>query len=208
MLLADFLTDLAFRHDMLLKNLLMALGGGLLGAVATGMACIAAFKAVRVKKIPSRLTLLFSLLGGCIVGWLVWAWAAGTGGYGPGPGGGVVGGTAANKGGLPTPPPTGPVPTPRESAATLRIAIVRSKDYQGDSKVYLVDGRPPARNLNETLEVIKERQKKQPDLKTIEVVIYQDSMAAETRGLVADLEEPVRPLGLTVKTHKPGTPSP
>jgi hypothetical protein len=208
MILADFLTDLAFRHDMMLKNLLMALGGGLVGAVATGILCAVAFKAVRVKKIPPRLTMTLSLMGGFVAGWLVWAWVSGMGGYGPGPGGGVVGGTATSKGGLPTAPVTVPVATQRETTDTLRIAIVRSKDYQEDGKVYLVEGRQPARNLAETLEAIKERQKKQPDLKTIEVVIYQDSIAAEPRGLVTELEEPVRPLGLTVKTHKPGTPSP
>jgi hypothetical protein len=207
-ILLAFLSEMAQRSEMAAKNALMAAGGALVGAILTFIVTFTAFKAARVRKVPPRATMLLSTVGGLLAGWLVWAWVSGGLGFGPGGGGGVAGSTAPNQGLTATHRDISLPTHQREPADTLRIVLVRSKDYDAESKrYYLPEGRQPARNLSEIVQHIKEKQQQNPTLKTIEVVVYQDSIA-ETRGLVADLEDPVRPLGLTIKTHKPGTISP
>jgi hypothetical protein len=143
-----------------------------------------------------------------IAGWLAWNYMGGGGfGWGTGTGTGSGGDVKhTGKGTFVTSRDTGVTSTARDSAETLRIVIVRSNDYELESKkYYLIEGRPPPRNLAETLQAIKDRQQLNPALKAVEVVIYLDSIDAEGRGLVTELEEPVRPLGLTVKMSKPDT---
>jgi len=207
-ILLAFLSEMARRNELAAKNALMAAGGALIGAIATWMVCVIAFKAARVQKLPPRLMMIIPSIGGVLAGWLVWAWVSGGMGFGSGDGGGVAGSTEPSKGITATHRDISLPTNQREPADTLRIVLVRSKDYEAESKrYYLPEGRQPARNLTEIVLHIKEKQQQNPSLKTIEVVVYQDSIA-ETRGLVADLEDPVRPLGLTIKTHKPGTVSP
>jgi len=184
---------------------LMIAGGALIGALLTAVILVVLFRLVRVKKVPRRLTTLLSIAGGVVGGWLVWALLSAGTGHGPGRGGGIIGGDLTGKGSVPI---ATSAETRREPADSLRVMIVRSRDYEPESKrYYLVEGRPPARTLPEVIQVIKDRHQLNPALKNVEVVIYQDSIA-ETRGLADDLEEPVRPLGLTIKTHKPGTDAP
>jgi hypothetical protein len=198
---------LGFFNGSLVKDALAAAGGALIGGLFTAFVLIVLFKLVRVQRIPRRTTAVLSLLGAVAAGWVVWNWMAG--GFGPGPGGGVVGGTGTGKGTMiSTPRETGPTPTRREPADTLRVVIVRSADYERESqKYYLVEGRPPARNLEETVQAIKDKKKLNPALNTLEIVVYQDSIT-EARKLADELKEPAEKEGLTWKLHKPGTPMP
>jgi hypothetical protein len=77
-------TGLFFSHGSLLRDMLAAAGGALLGGLFTAFVLVLMFKAVRVKKVPRRTTVALSIVGGLIAGWLVWQWTAG-GGFGPGP---------------------------------------------------------------------------------------------------------------------------
>lgn len=200
---------LLFRHGSLVKDVLAAAGGALLGALFTGFVLVVIFKAVRVRRIPRRTTVLLSLLGGIIAGWLAWNYMGG-GGFGWGSGTGTGSGDAKHTGSgtFVTMRDTGPASTAREPADTLRIVVVRSKDYEPESKRYfLIEGRSPTRNLAETVQVIKDRQQLNPGLKTVEVAIYTDSIT-EKRGLADELEEAVRPLKLTVTVHKLPTATP
>jgi hypothetical protein len=192
----------------LVKNILAAAGGVVLGALGTALLSIVLFKLLHVKKVPRRPVMVLSLVGGVAVGWAVWLWVSGSSGHGPGPGGAVAVGPGTNKGSSGTSRKDTTPDSKREAGDTLRVAIIRSQDYDPESKkFYLVEGKPPARNLDETMQIVKDKQKLNPALKFIEVVIYQDS-SAETLGYVADLQEPVRALHLEVKTHKPGTNAP
>src|SRR5437016_5816053 len=144
---------LFFRHGNLVKDVLAAAGGALLGALLTAFVLVVLFKLVRVRKIPRRTTVGLSLLGGLIAGWIAWSWMGG-GGFGWGPGSGSGSGDAKHTGtgSFVTSHDTGPAATPRERADTLRIVVVRSKDYEPESKRYfLIEGRSPARNLAETV---------------------------------------------------------
>lgn len=206
-LIASIMHDVVRSPDTFVKNVLAAAGGGVLGAVGTVMLCVVLFKLLHVKKVPRKPVALLSIVGGIAVGWAVWLWVHSSAGYGPGPGGSHFVGTGTNKGSGPTTRDTS-LSTRKEPADTLRVSIVRSRDYEPDSKrYYLIEGKPPARNLAETLQALKDKQQLNPLLKTVEVVIYQDS-SAEALGQVADLQEAARPAGLTVKTHKPGTDAP
>jgi hypothetical protein len=183
----------------LVKDMLAAAGGALLGGLFTAFVLVVLFKAVRVKKIPRRTTIVLSVVGGLVAGWLVWNWMAG-GGVGPGPGGGVVGGK-----GIPisTSNDTGPTSTRREPSDTLRVVIVRSADYEKDSqRYYLMEGRPPPRNLEEAIQIIQDRKKLNPALTALEVVVYLDSIT-EARKLADALKEPAEKEGLTWKLSKP-----
>ena len=198
----SFISGLATKY---IQHGLMIAGGALVGAVVTGVILVVLFKLARVKKTPRRLTTVLSVMGGIVGGWLVFALLSGMDGYGPGLGGGIVGGDLSGKGSTLV---STARDTRREADYSLRVMIVRSRDYEPESKrYYLVEGRTPARTLPEVIQVIKDRHQLNPALKTVEIVIYQDSIA-ETRGLADDVEDPVRPLGLTVKTHKPGTDAP
>ena len=174
----SFISGLATKY---IQHGLMIAGGALVGAVVTGVILVVLFKLARVKKTPRRLTTVLSVMGG------------------------IVGGDLSGKGSTLV---STARDTRREADYSLRVMIVRSRDYEPESKrYYLVEGRTPARTLPEVIQVIKDRHQLNPALKTVEIVIYQDSIA-ETRGLADDVEDPVRPLGLTVKTHKPGTDAP
>jgi hypothetical protein len=206
-LIASVVHEAVRSPDTFVKNVLATAGGAVVGAAGTAVLCIILFRLLHVKKIPRKPVALLSILGGIAVGWAVWLWVHSSPGYGPGPGGGVFVGTGTDKGTGPSPRDTAPA-TRKEPADTIRVAIVRSADYKVDSKqYYLVDGKPPARNLAETLQALKDKQQLNPMLKTVEVVIYQDSIA-EALGQVTDLQEAARPAGLTVKTYKPGTDAP
>lgn len=195
---------LFFHQGSLVKDLLAAAGGALLGGLVTAFVLVLMFKAVRVKKVPRRTTVGLSVVGGLVAGWLVWQGMAG-GGLGPGPGGG----TGSGKGiPISTSFDTGPASTRREPSDTLRVVIVRSVDYEKDSrKYYLIDGRPPPRNLEETIQVIADRKKLNPALSTLEVVVYLDSITEE-RKLGQALKEPAEKEGLTWKLLQPDSRAP
>jgi hypothetical protein len=206
-LIASVVHEAVRSPDTFVKNVLATAGGAVVGAAGTAMLCVVLFRLLHVRKIPRKPVALLSILGGIAVGWVVWLWVHSSPGYGPGPGGGVFVGTGTDKGSGPTTRDTA-TSTRKEPVDTLRVAIVRSRDYEPDSKrYYLIEGKPPARNLAETLQALKDKQQLNPMLKTVEVVIYQDSIA-EALGQVTDLQEAARPVGLTVKTYKPGTEAP
>src|SRR5262249_37749740 len=147
-LFASIVQDVVRSPDTFVKNVLAAVGGGLLGALGTALLCVLLFKLLHVKKIPRRSVTLLSILGGIAVGWFVWLWLHSSAGYGPGPGGSHFVGSGTNKGAGPT---TRDTSTRKEPADTLRVSIVRSRDYEPDSKrYYLIEGKPPAKNLAET----------------------------------------------------------
>jgi hypothetical protein len=198
------LAGLFFRHGNLVKDILTAAGGALIGGLFTAFILVLLFKAVYVKKIPRRTTIVLSVLGGLIAGWIVWNWTS-SGGFGPGPGGGVVGGPGTGKDGIPisTSNETGAASTRREPTDTLRVVIVRSADYEKDSqRYYLIDGKTPARNLDEAVQSIQDRKKLNPALNTLEVIVYLDSIT-EARKLADALQEPAEKEGLTWKLSKP-----
>ncbi len=206
--MSDGFAGLFFRQGNLLKDILAAAGGALLGGLLTAFVIVVLFKSVRVKKVPRRTTVGLSIIGGLIAGWLVWNWMAG-GGFGPGPGGSVVGGTGTGKGiPISTSNDTGPASTRREPSDTLRVVVVRSADYEKDSrKYYLIDGRPPARNLDEAVQSIQDKKKLNPKLTTLEVVVYLDSMT-EARKIADALKQPAEQEGLTWKLLMPDTRAP
>jgi hypothetical protein len=208
LILIGLVQELADRQMSAFRNALAAVGGFLIGTVAVYLLLLLVFRVVGVKKVPRQLTLGLSMAAGLIVGWLVFVWFSGTAGAGPGPGGGV----ATQPAGKQTAPHSTvkdtPPDTSREPADTLRIVMVRSKDYERESqRYYLVDGKTPARNLAETLLIVKDRRVLNPKLKTVEVVIYQDSITEE-QAPVPELESAIPPLGLEVKRHKPSTTMP
>jgi len=204
-LIASVVHEAVRSPDTFVKNVLATAGGAVVGAAGTAMLCVVLFRLLHVKKIPRKPVALLSILGGIAVGWAVWLWVHSSPGYGPGPGGGVFVGTGTDKGTAPR--DTAPA-TRKEPADTVRVAIVRSVDYKVDSKqYYLIEGRPPALNLDETLRALKDKQQLNPMLKTLEVVIYKDSMA-KVLGPVMDLQEAAQRAGLTVKTYEPGTDAP
>src|SRR5579862_7459837 len=118
------------RHPNLVRDILTAAGGALVGGLFTAFVIVLMLKAIRVRRVPRRTTVLLSVIGGLIAGWIVWNWTTG-GGFGPGPGGGVAGGTGNNKGiPISTSNDTGPSSTKQEPSNTLRVVIVRSADYE------------------------------------------------------------------------------
>src|SRR5262249_11934789 len=152
--------------ERVVQNILATAGGVLVGALGTAVLAIVLFKLLHVKKVPRRPVMVLSVIGGIAVGWAVWLWVNGMSGHGAGLGGVAVG-QGTNKGSSgQTSRDTGPATNKREAGDSLRIVIVRSRDYEPDSKrFYLIEGKTPARNVAETLHVINDRQKMNPALK-------------------------------------------
>lgn len=199
------------NSGLLVIKFLATAGGAGLGTLATGW-LVRGLCRLLLHRPASPGVLWVRWLGAAAGGLAVWVWVSGPGGGGWG--GGGPGGGSGDGGGNGTAvssqaekknetTPQGEVPE-----GTPRIVIVRSKDYErGSLRYYLVDGKPPPLTLDKVVEFLKQRQQENPSLRTVEVVIYQDS-AAEVLGFVSDLKERLGQLGIKVHTSKPPTNAP
>jgi hypothetical protein len=142
--------------------------GGLTGRILAGV-------------IGSRRARLPLVAGGAALGglvlWLAVTHVGGGGGFGLGGGAGLGSGASTATGQSPERPP------PRDTAKEknqrhVRIALLGGKRVR-DQRFYIVDKDPP-RSWDELLEVLAERRRQPGGLKSIDIVIYLDSVDKDT----------------------------
>jgi hypothetical protein len=189
---------------------LAVVGGVATGGLASGWLLRLFGGMATRRKIPTLAMATVRGLGGVGAGLAVWFWVSGTGGGGPGQGGYL----GSGDGGPPAPrlfdkPAAKHPPAPEKSGGpgvsegsvpdTVRIELLGGPRVQ-DSRFYLVEGQKEARALTDLRKLLEQRlgQKGAPRLKSIELVIYQNSVA-EDHAAVRDLRDWARERDLDVK---------
>jgi hypothetical protein len=166
---------------------LAVVGGGVLGGLGLGLLTQLLARVLTTKKLPRGPALVVRLLSGVICGWLIALWLFGGGGPGIGGAGGWGLGSGTGKGeGEKTinkdgagAKGDGETKTPAEE--TLRIEVLGKdtlKKMDVDAtRCYRVETEEGPRFLtfDEIKEDIKKRQRSQPPLRRIEIVLYKDS---------------------------------
>lgn len=167
--------------DSLVLSVLAVAGGAAAGAAGAGMSTRLAGRYFATR-VPRPALLLSRLLGGGAAGLAVWLWVFGTGGNGWGPGGGgaLFGGKGAgDEGKSEQISTTGREPLVRSTAPansdTLRVIMLGGERVK-DGRFYQVEGESKPKTFAELKEDIKAKQRA-GRLRTIEIVIYEDSVA-------------------------------
>jgi hypothetical protein len=224
---------LSFQNLGTLEKALAVLGGAVLGGFVIGLFVQLLVRALTARKLPRWPLLAVRLLGALLTGWLVALWVFG--GAGPGLGGsggwGFGSGTGAGQGTTPQPGAVEQGPTPEKKPGaeptpagpdSLRVEILGDAALEKSAgagfdhdRRYRVEGKDGPRLLgfDELKEFVKQRQKQQPPLRRIEIVLYEDSPAPGV-PLVSRLEAwardlPVKGNGkVTVDVSSPGREAP
>jgi hypothetical protein len=175
----------------LLLSVLAVTGGAAAGGVGAGLSTRLAGKFFRVRA-PRPALIMMRLLGAGAGGLAVWLWVFGTGGGGWGAGGGsVFGGKGAGEGEktfIATTKSRQAVPSATTTAAsdTLRVIMLGGERVK-DQRFYRIEGEAEPKTFVELKQDIKARQQA-AKLKTIEIVVYEDSVARD-HPTVRDLSD-------------------
>ncbi len=180
-------------------RVLAVVGGGVLGGLGLGVLAQLLARVLTTKKLPRGPALVVRLLSGVICGWLLALWLFGGGGPGIGGAGGWGLGSGIGKG---------------DGEKTTEVAKKDGERGKGDDEAKTPDeatlrievlGNAPLKKANLDInhryrietgelltfekikETVKQRQKKQPPLRHIEIVLYEDSPNEDVR-LVSDLK--------------------
>jgi hypothetical protein len=175
-------------------KVLAVVGGGVLGGLGLGLLAQLLARAFTTKKLPRWPRLVVQLLGGGICAWLVALWLFGGGGGGIGGTGGWGFGSGPGKGDgekttevarkdSDSTKTSGEAVVP--AADTLRIEVlgraVLPKEDIDMQRWYRIDTeeKPRLMTFAEVKETVNGRQKKQPPLRRIAIVLYNDSPAED-----------------------------
>jgi len=186
-------------------------GGALLGAILSGSLVKLAARMVRRRQVPALALNGVRFLGAVGAGFTVYLFVFGPGGGGFGLGGpGWFGsGSPGSSGPTTTAPPatatatTGPISEPTE---VLRIEMLGGARYKGEvrpklnkdeDRFYLVDGIKEPQTLDE----VRQRIDRNPQLKVLEIVIREKGSVAEGHEAVKELKKLAG--HLTVRVIKP-----
>jgi hypothetical protein len=202
---------------MLLLKWLAVIGGAALGGVLGGLFLQLLGRALFHRAMPRPAVRLVRLLGGVGLGLLVWFWVFGPGGLGGFGGGsgfwpfGARGGSGAGDSTpvdgakQPTSKPAGTAPTRPD---LLRVEMLGGERYKGDERFYLIEGEKTPRTLSELTEALESLRQKKPNLKKLEIVIYDKGSVAEGHEAVRALQQRARDLDFEVAIFKPGRDAP
>lgn len=202
-------TDAAVR-------ILAVIGGGAGGGLALGVLAQLLMRALTIRTVPRWSLLTIRLLGGVICGWLVALWLFGGGGLGIGGAGGLGLGSGSGSGETQkkgpkredenhASKPNGENKTPDEQ--TLRVEVLGADTlknagkeashcyrlFKSEGAVYLT--------FEEVKNEISQRQRQQPPLRLLRILLYQDS-PFEDRPVVSQLKDWSRDRNLDVVTTK------
>jgi hypothetical protein len=197
-------------------KVLAVVGGAALGALVVGWLARWPGKWVGVRDYPRPVMRVIRLAGAVVVGWAVWIMVTAPGGLGLfGGGGSLFGGKGTEAGTSQETPGPGQLDksptnsTPSQTSDKVQIEMLGGARYQeGSQRFYLIEGDPSPRSLTEVIEAIKERRRQNPNIKFVEIIIYDRGSVAESHPAVSKLEKSVRELDLIVKMRKPGTDAP
>lgn len=173
--------------DVFVK-ILAVVGGGVIGGFGLGLLAQLLSRAFTAKKLPRWSAVTVRLVGGGICAWLVALWLFGGGGPGIGGSGGWGIGSGSGKGDTSAETANknsathkGDGETKAAAGEILRIEVLgksalKKSDIDG-SRYYRIDTGDGARLLTfaDIKDAIKERQRGQPPLRRIEIVLYKDS---------------------------------
>jgi hypothetical protein len=194
---------------------LAVVGGAATGGLASGWVLRLLGSFATRKKVPAPAMVAVRGLGGVGAGLAVWMWVSGTGGGGPGQGGfwgpgepGAPTRRLYESNSSPSNPGTKepsvektktPIITDATKAETNRIDLLGGARVQ-DGRFYRIDGEKGALTLAELRNKLEQRllQKTGPRVKSIELVIYLNSVA-EDHAAVRDLRNWARDNDLEVK---------
>jgi hypothetical protein len=178
------------ENILMAEKVLAVVGGAVVGGLFVGLLAQLVIRATTTQKLPPRPLLVVRLLGAVIGGWLVALWVFGGGGAGLGGAGGWGLGSGPGQGnGTKTTQPAqkdqhgkkSDAATHTPSDETLRIEVLGkaslSPSDRDASRCYRIGTGDGAKLLTfaEVKELVKERQKGQPPLRRIEIVLYKDS---------------------------------
>lgn len=188
---------------------LAVIGGGVLGALLTGVVASLLAKALFLGRLPRLARGILCLLGGVAAGWLAFLLIFGGGGPGLGGGGGWnAGNSGTNTGGQNEPQKLKNENGPSDKAAdkgTLRVEVLgdaalakiaKSDTYDKDQRYRIETGkgsellklRRGEGDKDDGLEErIEKRMKQEPPLRVLEVIVYKDSPSASKNSYVTDL---------------------
>ncbi len=210
--------------DVVVK-ILAVVGGGMAGGLALGLLARLLMRTFTVGKSPRWSVLMVRLLGGAICAWLVALWLFGGGGSGIGGMGGWGFGSGSGKGEGENTVEVGKKDEQSKSGdgdkqtppgETFRIEVLGSAalpeaDIQAE-RWYRIETEEEPRLLTfaDVKAAVKNRQRRQPPLRRLEIVLYKDS-PDEHVALVNQLVQWGRDLNdgkMRVDTSKSGTDAP
>jgi hypothetical protein len=201
---------------LLLKGLAVV-GGAVLGGLLCGLLLQLLVRAFVHRAVPKPVLRVIRLLGALTLGLLVWFWVfgeghtgglGGNGGFWPfGSKGGTGTGTASMVEG--TSKQKNPASSPSVSRPDfLRIEMLGGDRYKGDERFYLIEGEKTPRTLSELTDTLTALREKKPNLKKLEIVIYDKGSVAEGHEAVRALQQRARDLDFEVAIFKPGRDAP
>ncbi len=191
-------------------KLLAVVGGAALGVLIVGLVLRFCGWWLGAGKGPRTLVWLLRALGGVAGGWLVWLMLTAPGGSGLfGGGGSLFGGrgTGPDSGREAVSAPTQPAERPSTgraastTGAAVSVTMLGGKRVVG-SRFYLLEGAGEPLTLDELKQAVKERRQRNPELRVIEIKIYQDSVSS-SHPAVTDLEQWAMDNGFTVSRPPP-----
>jgi hypothetical protein len=202
---------------LLLLKVLAVVGGTVLGGLLGGLLLQLLVRAFFHRATPKPALRVIRLLGGLVLGLLVWLWVFGEGGPG-GLGGGSGFWPFGGKGGS----GTGTAPLIQATAKqkgpatasspsrpdVLRVEMLGGDRYKSDERFYLIEGEKTPRTLSELTDALTTLREKKPGLKKLEIVIYDTGSVAEGHEAVRALQQRARDLDFEVAVFKPGRDAP
>jgi hypothetical protein len=184
---------------MLALKGLALVGGFAVGAFLTGGLMRLLVRALTTRPVPRALLWLVRMLGGAALALAVWLWVTGTGDFGPGRGGlwglggpgadGEPSESTTHQTSLTSPPraePPAPEPPPAEGPEVLRVLMLGGSRVS-EKRFYRLEGQEQPLTLADLSQALRERRDKQASLKRLEVVVYENSVAAD-HPAVRDLQ--------------------
>jgi hypothetical protein len=204
-LFASFATLALVDVGMNVLKLLAIAGGFMIGGLGSGLLFRGAAKLALARQVPRPMMVIVRLLGGVAAGLAVYVWAFGTGGSGLGSGAGLgSGGQGQPVSTLASNPSADRQTDGNQPGSDVLRVVMLGGDRVASPRFYLLEGDKEPRTLPDLQKAIQARQdeKDKPSLKSIEIVIYEDSVAQD-HPAVRDLERWARQNDLGVTLSKP-----
>ncbi len=199
--------DTAGLTDWVLR-VLAVIGAAALGGFGAGLLLQVSARLLAAQKVPRPILQFVRVLGaitlGLVVAFLLFR-SAGPGGWG-GPGGsGGLFGSGSKDGGEPADQSPKDTPPPKDKSdtegATLPIEVLGDKP-DPERRFYRFQGDKQLRTLAQVSEYLSARQKEQPPLANVDIVLYINSPDRD-KAIVKDLEELLRSKSLEPRIVEP-----
>jgi hypothetical protein len=198
---------------LIVLKVLAVAGGALVGGLGCGFGGAALARLLYGGKLPRQVVTILQIVGGILSAWLVaflvfWPGGEGTGGGG---GGGTGQGTGPGSGGQtgqtnPGATNTGS-PVKVVDGAVLQVKVLRGGGKDNPIYEIDVDGQPTKFKLSDLLGQIKLKQKQDPGVSKIEVLLrWKETPDEDTDQVLALRKEAHYQLGLESSVHVAGKP--